>query len=341
MRVGLAQEILDFVNFIRGVDSHEHGADFGRGPEGDVPGGHVGGPDGHVAALLDTHADERARKLIDIVAELRIRARIVAGRIAESVLIGELLHHAVKHLGEGQIDERFLLPDIFAGFGVVVVEVLTGVSLTDIPVHEIGEMGENDGRVAQVRRPALDPFEGDVPLVIDGAQGEHHIVDGQIALAHKAVFDLAVFHDGILRVDIFNVCAEVLHRGFRRFAGDAVRVMDVPQGGDVVAGDLVQDFGKALGITVNAVCLHRQGDAGRFRHGGEAAQGLYDHCVVDLAVRGGELVGEHADKRRFELAGEVDVLRELFKRLVGALGIFQCAARRQAWDLKTEGGELL
>ena len=85
--------------------------------------GHVGGPDGHVAARLDAHATiERAGERVHVVAELAVGAGVVQRGVLERVLVGELLDHPVEHLREGQVDELVLLPDVLAGAGVVEVE---------------------------------------------------------------------------------------------------------------------------------------------------------------------------------------------------------------------------
>ena len=59
MRVALFEQVFRLVNLIRRVDGHEHRADLGCRPEGDVPLRQVRHPDRNVAAGTDAHAHER------------------------------------------------------------------------------------------------------------------------------------------------------------------------------------------------------------------------------------------------------------------------------------------
>ena len=55
------------------------------------------------------------------------------------------------------------------------------------------------------------PIQGNVPAVIDGMESLHHIFNGQITLAHKAVADQTLFLNGILNMYIFNIGTKILH----------------------------------------------------------------------------------------------------------------------------------
>ena len=129
MGIGLAEQVLRLVNLIGRIDGDEHRADLRRRPERDVPLRHVRGPDGHVVALLDAHRDQRAGEGIDVVTELLIGARIVELRVAEARLVRELLDHLVEHVREGQVDQRLLRPDVFAGAGAVLLQRRFGEAL--------------------------------------------------------------------------------------------------------------------------------------------------------------------------------------------------------------------
>ena len=83
------------MDLIGGVDGDQHSADFGGGPEGDEPLGHIGGPDGHMVAGFHPHGDEGPGKLIYVIPELGIGPGVVQGGIAESILIRELVDHPV------------------------------------------------------------------------------------------------------------------------------------------------------------------------------------------------------------------------------------------------------
>ena len=122
--VGLAQQVLGLVDFVGGVDRHEHSADFRRRPEGQVPLRKVRRPDSHVAAGPDAERDERARELVHVVAELGVCARVVQRRVFEGVLVGEFLDYAVEHLREGFVDKLVLLPRVEPLAALALVEAL-------------------------------------------------------------------------------------------------------------------------------------------------------------------------------------------------------------------------
>ena len=124
VRVGLTQQVFGLVDLVGGVHRDEHGADLRRGPEGDEPRGHVRGPDGDLAAPAHAERDERAGKIVHVVAELRVGPRVVERRVFECVLVREFLDHPVEHLREGLGDEAVFLPDELAGMRGVVVKRL-------------------------------------------------------------------------------------------------------------------------------------------------------------------------------------------------------------------------
>ena len=123
MGVRLTEQVLRLVDLVSGVHGDEDRADLRGGPEGQEPGGNVGGPDGDLAAGLDAEGHERSRELVDVVPELGVRAGVVEGRELDGGLVRELFDHAVEDFGEGLVDELFLLPDIAAGVGLVPLEV--------------------------------------------------------------------------------------------------------------------------------------------------------------------------------------------------------------------------
>ena len=252
------------MDLIGGVHGDQHRADLGGGPEGDVPLGHVGGPDGHVVALFHPHVDEGPGELVHIVPELGVGAGVVQLGIAEGVLVGELLDHPVQHVGEGLVDEGLLGPHILACVALVVLEDAGALLLLGqgghVVVHEVGELGEHHAGVGELAHPALHPLQGDIPVVAGGEQLVQHLGDGQVALAHHAVLHLAVLHHAVLYMDVLDVVPQVLHGLGGGLPGPAVGVVHIPQGGHRGHGHLVQQGPQPLGVGVDAVGLHQQGD---------------------------------------------------------------------------------
>ncbi len=290
------------MHLVGGVDRHQHRADARAGPEGDEPLGDVRGPDRHVVALLYAHGNQGAGELVHVVAELRIGARIVAGGIAEGILIGEFLYHAVKHLGEGQVDQMLLGPEILARAAVVGLQALGGVSL-----HKVGEVRKYNAGVGEVGHPALDPFQGNESVIIGGGEAVEHFVNGQIAFAHHLIDNTAILHHGILGVDMADVGAEVVHGGLRRFVKEAVGMMDIPQGGDFRAIYLVQQPAQAGGVSIDAIGFHKQRDPLALGNVGKLHKRGGDFFIVYLAIGFGVAVGQHADVGRTQLAGQFDI----------------------------------
>ena len=294
-----------------------------------------------MVAALDAQRNQRAGKRVHVVAELAVGARVVAGRVAEAVLVGELLDHPVKHLREGQVDERLLRPDVFAGAGVVVLQPAGRLRTNGIARHIVDELRNHHARVAQLGQPALDPFEREEALVVDAAQRAHDVVDGQVAFAHQAVFDAAVRGDGrILDVDVFDVHPQILHGLFGRLAREAVGMMHVPERAHVVGRRAVKQRAQARGVGIYAVGLDQQRHALFLGVGEQRAQRGQHRFVVHVAVGRGIQVAEHAHIGRADAFGRLDVCAHLRHRLDGR-PVAQAAARRQAGDGQPQGAQLL
>ena len=65
-------------------------ADFCGGPEGDEPGGHVCGPDGHLVSAFDPQCDEGPGKLVHIVPELGVGPGVGEGALPMRELMNAL-----------------------------------------------------------------------------------------------------------------------------------------------------------------------------------------------------------------------------------------------------------
>ena len=155
--VGLAQQILDLMNLVCGVDRDQNCADLRRSPEGDVPCGHICRPDGHVVALLHIHCDQGSRKIVHVIAELGVRSRVVELRVAECILRREHLADAVKNIREGVVDQPLLRPDIVARAAVVRLQRVLVLRL--VGAHIVRILREHNPCVRQLRRPALHPLK--------------------------------------------------------------------------------------------------------------------------------------------------------------------------------------
>ena len=188
--------------------------------------------------------------------------------------------------------------------------------------HEIGKVGEDNAGVAEIRGIALEPLQGNIAFIVDGTQGQHDVVNGKVSLPHHLVADLAVHHDRIFNVGIFNVCAQVLHRLSWSLSGKTVGMMDIPQGADVVAVNLIQQIPQPGGIGVDAVGFHQQGDILFFRIGDQPAQGGQDDLIVHLPFRGSVAVGQDADIGGAQLGGQIDVGKKFFVSFLSFISVF-------------------
>jgi len=319
------------VHLVGGVDGHEHRADLDRRPEGYEPLRYVRRPDRHVVAALDAHRDQRAREQVHVVAELGVGARVVARRVAERKLVRELLDDAVEHLRERQVDQVLLGPGVLAGSAVVGLKALGGVGL-----DEVREVREHDARVGQVRHPPLDPLERHEAVVVALSQAVEHAVDRQVALAHHLVDDAAVLDDGVLRVHVADVAAEVLNGRLRLLMEEAVRVVDVPERGDLGPVHAVEQFPEPRGVRVDAVRLDQELHALALRAVGEQQKGPRDLFVVDLALGLGLAVREHAYVRSSEPPGELDVLGDLEDRRLAVGLVLERRAGGKAGNRKSQ-----
>ena len=158
----------------------------------------------------------------------------------------------------------------------------------------------------------------------------------QVAVAHHAVLERAVDDLAVLYVDVADVAAEVLNGLRRRFTHIAVRVVHIPKGCDALAVNGIEQLSEPLRVGVDAVRLDEQRDAEALGDDAEHVEHVGDVVVVDLALRLGVQVGEHADVRRAEFLRQHDVLRDLHDVLVVVFFQLQAAAGSQAGNFKTK-----
>ena len=282
MRIGLFQQILRLMDFVGGVHGYQHRADLGGGPEGDVPLRQVGSPHGHMAAGFYAKGDQRTGKVVHVLAELSIGAGIVEGGVFDGQLVGEFRDHAVKHAGEGHVDELILLPHIAAVMAQGVVEGVAHVPAGIFKLIHVGdEMGEDDLAVVDLFGPFQLPHGGDIAVVIDGRQSVHQVSNGQRALADGAVFAVRI---GIAQMHMADVGAEVLDGLGSGFLALTHGVVHIPDDADLVTGKMVHELGKAGGIGIDAGGLDEHGHALFL---GNGQQGVDDGAHVVLIVAGG------------------------------------------------------
>ena len=310
--VGLAQQVLGLVDFIGGVHRNQHGADLGSRPEGDVPLGYIGGPNSHMVPLLHAHGNERPGKLVHVISEFRIGAGVIQLGVLKADLVGELLDHPVQHVGERGVDEGLLGPDKLAGVGAVVLQLaLLHGQAGKIVVHIVGKLREHHAGVGKLLGPAFDPLQRDVAVIAAVHQSVHHLVNGQVALAHHPVLGPAVYHNAVLYMDIFDETAQVLHGLPGGLPGVAVGVVHIPQGRHRRHVHLIQQGAQALGIGVDAVGFHQQAHAKALGNGTQQLQGLCHKAVVHLSLGLGVAVAQHTDVGCTQLLGQHNVLGDL------------------------------
>ena len=190
-RVGvrLTEQILGLVYLISGVDRDQHSAYLCHRPEGYEPLRDIRRPDRDVRAFAHSHRDKRACEGVDVVAKLGISARVVESRVPESVLIGELLHHRVKHVREGLFDYLVLLPDVRAD-AVLIISALVEHFFRSRGIetaHVTCKMGEYHIDIGDLAVPVGIPFDRYKTVVVDRAERIHNAVYRERPLADERV----------------------------------------------------------------------------------------------------------------------------------------------------------
>ena len=321
--VRLAQQVLRLMDLVGGVHRHQHRADLRGGPEGQKPLGHVGGPDGHLAAGPHAQGNQGAGELVHVVPKLAVGAGVVQRGEADGLLVGEVFHHRVQHLGEGLVDQGLLLPDVFAGVAVVPVQVLAVQPGALEAGHAAGEVGQQDLDVREAVDPVRVPLQGDEAVVVDRAQGVHQLAYGQAALAHQlGHVDIALPAE-VVDVHMAHIGPQVGDGGLGVLAEDAGGV-HVPQRRQPVVSKAVQQIAQPGGVGVDA------GGFDQKRHGGVAHHGQQ----VRHALHAGGLtvaIGVHAYVGDAQVNRHLHALGKLCgEALVGEVAHAVHAGQRQA-----------
>ena len=272
--VGLTEQVFDLVDLVGGVHRHQYGADLGGSPEGDEPGGHVGGPNGHVIAGLHAQRDQGGGALVHIPTELGVGAGVIQGGVFERVLIGVFFRHGVQNRGEGGIDHVVLFPDKRAGLCPIVVGVLIALLFPAEGGEIIDKMGQHDVRIVDL----LVPRGADVAVVIQGGEGTHQLLHGQIPLADED--GAAVFH--IAQAHVLDVRAQGLNGRFRAFARTEIGAPHVPGRADGGGGEVIDDLDDILRARQMSHRLKEDLHAGLFR----TADGLVQFRLQNIKGNG-------------------------------------------------------
>ena len=187
MGIALPEQVFSLVDFVGGVHGYKNGADPGRSPEGDIPGGHIGCPDSHFGACPDAHGYKRPRETVHIITEFRIGPGIIKCRVFERILVREFFHQLVQHTAECQVYQLVFFPDIFSCTVFIEIQAFFLAARVFKTVHIVQEMGENNIAVGYILNPFRFPFKGDETVIVNGRKGVHHITDRQGAFADEVV----------------------------------------------------------------------------------------------------------------------------------------------------------
>ena len=278
MRVGLTEQIFRLVNLVCRIYGNENSTDLGGRPEGDIPSGKVCCPNGNLRTRLDAERNECSGKAIYVLAELRIGSGVIERRVFEAVLIGKLICHAVEHLGEGQIDQLILFPNVLSRAVVVKVKALFHIPRRMEMRHIVDKMRENDFVILKIVEPFWLPLQRDKGIVIDRREGAHHVFDRHRSFADQLIFAVVV---RVTHMNVRDVGAEILDRLVARLAVISVRVVNVPQCRKMVAGKAVKHCAKTAGVGVNSAGFDQNTDVFLFGNGQELTQcGNYRILVV-------------------------------------------------------------
>ena len=340
VRVGLAEQIFYFIYLVSRVDGDQHRADLGRRPEGDIPLRKVCRPYRNMVAALHAQRDKRTGKTVDIAAELRVGAGIVAFGKAEGVLVGKRLAHAVEKLRKGQVDQHILLPDISARAAQIGDKRVRCRAPAEECRHIVYIMRKHYARILQVGSPLLHPFQRQISLVIDAFECADDIRNGHIAFAHQAVLHGSVLTNAVLYVNIGDIHPEVLHGFFGRFGAEAVGMVNIPKRLDRITFGAVEQRLQACGIAVNTVCFDQKRYACFLCRRYERFELRKDFFIVDIVAGVYHVVAENTDKSAADPACGGDVFADKHGVFRRAVVICKAGAGGKAGNREPQRGKL-
>ena len=105
LHVGLAEDVVEFLALVGGVDGDEDGAGLGAGELEGQPVGHVLGPDADVVALADADGEQALGEAVDARVELLVGPAEVAVGIDEKIVVGGFARPEFELPAEGEVGE--------------------------------------------------------------------------------------------------------------------------------------------------------------------------------------------------------------------------------------------
>ena len=120
---------------------------------------------------------------------------------------------------------------------MVIVQSIFSLSGSVVSAHVIDVVRQDDVQVLKFLEPRRLPLQRYVSGIVYALQRAHDLVHREVALADQ--FEL-IFAARVSHVDVLYVCSEVRDRLRRRFIKISIRVVYVPEHGDLVAGETVE-----------------------------------------------------------------------------------------------------
>ena len=160
--------------------------------------------------------------------------------------------------------------------------------------HIVDKVRENDVAVGEIEHPFGLPLERYKPVVIDRRQGLHHIGNREVALADNVV---AVGVVAVAKVHVLDVCAKVGDCLRRRFALVAEGVVHIPNDGNLVAGEKVEQIAQQRSVGVYSAGFYQDSDSFLFGNGNQ-------FCQILFHLFNGALLRESADVGAAHIGGK-------------------------------------
>ena len=95
-------------------------------------------------------------------------------------------------------------------------------------------------------------------------------------------------------MNVFYIAAEVRDRFFGRLVREAIRVMYIPERGDLAHIYPVEQFLQPLGVRINAVRFDEQRNSGILGALGGTSYSLLHEVIIDLTGRSRIKIGKNA-----------------------------------------------
>ena len=194
------------MDFISSVYRYQYGTDFCGCPESNEPRRNVGCPHGNMVSCLYPHGNKCRRTFVNIATELCISSCIIKGGILKCILVGVLLRHCIKHIGESRINYIILFPYKCTCFAAVVVCLVKFFLFSGKASNIIGKVSKHYIGIIHF----LIPCYTDIPLIIKRRKGIYKACDRKFSLTDENCF--SVLH--VPHSCIFYICTKALNSGF-------------------------------------------------------------------------------------------------------------------------------